>query len=214
MSPCAIHKVVFIFFIFIFNACDSKKPNTESEDVSGNKPPPTVLSDTAVEKLIKDKAYYILKLIKEKNFAALSSQVHPKNGLRLTPYAYVSPEQDLSFTPREVKDLAMADAVYTWGFYDGSGKPIKATFEEYYQEFIYNADFINAEVHYNNDQQRGNAINNSRDVYGIEAEIVEFYIPGQEEKFGGMDWKSLRLVFTPYNNKWYLEGIIHAQWTI
>jgi len=44
--------------------------------------------------------------------------------------------------------------------------------------------------------------------------IVEYYFPGFKAKFGGMDWKSLRLVFEKYKDNWKLRGIIHNQWTI
>jgi hypothetical protein len=43
--------------------------------------------------------------------------------------------------------------------------------------------------------------------------IVEYYFPGFDLQLQGMDWRSLRLVFTLYDNTWYLVGIIHDQWT-
>ena len=44
--------------------------------------------------------------------------------------------------------------------------------------------------------------------------IVEYYFPGFNPEYEGMDWKSLRLVFEQYEDNWYLVGIIHNQWTI
>jgi hypothetical protein len=47
-----------------------------------------------------------------------------------------------------------------------------------------------------------------------DATVVEFHFPGFEEKYEGMDWKSLRVVVEKLDNKWYVVGIIHDQWTI
>lgn len=165
--------------------------------------------------IVLNKAKKIIQLLEEKNFENLAKYIHPGNGLRFSPYAFVDKEQDQVFPPSEIRHLKNKGKVYNWGFYDGSGKPIEGTFEEYYQQFIYDKDFADsAKIIIDQDHQRGNSINNSREAYGQESHIVEFYVPGQEEKYGGMDWKSLRLVFSKYNGKWYLEGIIHSQWTI
>ncbi|HYF94322.1 MAG TPA: hypothetical protein VD969_19050 [Symbiobacteriaceae bacterium] len=43
--------------------------------------------------------------------------------------------------------------------------------------------------------------------------MVEFHFPGFEAKYGGMDWRSLRLVYERLGNAWFLVGIIHGQWT-
>ena len=44
--------------------------------------------------------------------------------------------------------------------------------------------------------------------------VVEYYFPGFNPEYEGMDWKSLRLVFEKYEDSWKLVGIIHNQWTI
>jgi hypothetical protein len=43
--------------------------------------------------------------------------------------------------------------------------------------------------------------------------IVEYYFPGFDPQYGGMDWRSLRLVFSDHGGTWYLAGIIHDEWT-
>jgi hypothetical protein len=103
---------------------------------------------------------------------------------------------------------------YTWGKSMGTGEPITLTFAEYYQGFVYGADFMKApKVGYNTVIGRGNTINNWPEVYpnGI---MVEYHFPGFDEKFQGMDWRSLRLVFEREKEIWYLVGIINDQWTI
>jgi len=43
---------------------------------------------------------------------------------------------------------------------------------------------------------------------------VEYHFPGIDPQYGGLDWRSLRLVFQQSGGEWYLVGIIHDQWTI
>jgi hypothetical protein len=58
----------------------------------------------------------------------------------------------------------------------------------------------------------GNSIDNSSEFYP-EAKIVEYYFSGFDPQYGGMDWRSLRLVFSELNDTWYLVGVIHDEWT-
>ena len=50
--------------------------------------------------------------------------------------------------------------------------------------------------------------------YYQSAVVVEFYFPGFDPQYAGMDWRSLRLVFMQQGSDWFLVGIIHDQWTI
>jgi hypothetical protein len=43
--------------------------------------------------------------------------------------------------------------------------------------------------------------------------VVEYYFPGFDPQYEGMDWRSLRLIFLQDNDVWYLAGIVHDQWT-
>ena len=135
-------------------------------------------------------------------------------GVRFSPYAYVDVDKDLVFTADKVKKLATDSTLYLWGYYDGSGEPIRLKFSDYYKKFIYDVDFLNAEqVGYNKTLGHGNSLNNSFEVYKNSI-IVEYYFSGFDPQYGGMDWRSLRLVFEKKNDVWYLVGIIHDQWTI
>jgi len=65
----------------------------------------------------------------------------------------------------------------------------------------------------NQEVMRGNIINNAFNVYQGKY-IVEFYIPGIDPKYDGMDRRSLTLVLEKTDEKRYLIGIIHNQRTI
>lgn len=79
---------------------------------------------------------------------------------------------------------------------------------------MYDVDFLNApNISLNKTISSGNSLNNIDSVYG-NCTYVEFYFPGFKEKYDGMDWRSLKLVFEKQDNKLFLIGVIHDQWTI
>ncbi|WIV10581.1 hypothetical protein [Proteiniborus sp. MB09-C3] len=166
-------------------------------------------SDNLLVKVIE-----VIGLIKDKDMNGLSVYVHPTKGLRFTPYPYVDTQKDLVFTAGQVADIIKDTKVYTWGSYDGSGEPIKLSFNEYYDKFIYDEDFANPHMIGNNVAiGKGNTTDNIKEAYP-EGYFVEFYFKGFESKYEGIDWRNLKLVFEEENGTWYLVGIVHGQWTI
>ena len=173
------------------------------------------LSEAEAKKVIAGRAREVLQALKGKDMNRLSSFVHPRKGVRFSPYNYVEAESDLVFSRKQVKGLLASRKRYLWGAFDGSGDPIRLTFRAYHKRFIYDVDFLRAkQVAYNGESlAHGNAINNIRDSYP-RAIIVEHYIPGTNPKYDGMDWRSLWLVFEEQNKMWYLVGVAHGEWTI
>ena len=143
----------------------------------------------------------------------LSSIIHPNLCLRFSPYPYLL-DSDQTFCPEDMAGLLGSDTLFTWGRYDGSGEPIKLSFDDYHQRFVYDQDFFQPEiVGLNQEVSSGNAINNIPDVYpdGI---VVEYHFPGFDPKYSGMDWRSLRLVFVQEKGGWFLVALVHGEWTI
>jgi hypothetical protein len=63
-------------------------------------------------------------------------------------------------------------------------------------------------------QAKGNSVDNAAQVYP-DARIVEYHVPGRNPDYGGMDWRSLRLVFEEgEGGRWLLVAVIHDEWTI
>ncbi|MDP5273526.1 hypothetical protein [Chengkuizengella axinellae] len=167
-----------------------------------------------LEDLILNKANEVILLLKNENMAQLSSYVHPNNGVRISPYPFVNVNSDLVFSANQISTFMTDNNVYTWGSYDGSGEPIQLTPSDYYNAFIYSADFANPEqISYNQILGAGNMIQNKVSVYP-NANIVEFYFSGFDPQYNGMDWQSLSLVFEEYDGDWYLVGMIKGAWTI
>jgi outer membrane murein-binding lipoprotein Lpp len=154
--------------------------------------------------------------LKDGNMDRLWRLVHPVKGVRFSPYATVNTAAggDLVFGASDVRGLMADPAAYRWGAYDGSGLPIDATFREYYDEFVYDVDFVRPDV-VGFDQRvgQGNSIDNIADAYpgGV---MVEYHFEGFDPQYAGMDWRSLRLVFEEQGGVWYLVGIVHDEWTI
>ncbi len=147
------------------------------------------------------------------DYSLLKDLIHPQLCLRFAPYQYLR-ETDQVFCPEELMAAQESDAVRVWGNYDGSGEPIQLTFQAYHERFVYDKDFFQPEVvGFDQEVSQGNSINNIPDIYpdGI---MVEYYFPGFDPQYGGMDWRSLRLVFVSLEGRWYLAAVVHGEWTI
>lgn len=194
---------------------DNETSETNETDKSQDKQQNNgILGNADAKKVIEATAEQVITAISEKDVATISEFVHPEKGLRFTPYTFVSLESDIVYTKEEVKNFFDDSNEYLWGYYDGSGEDIRLTPSEYYSSFIYTEDFKNApQVGYNEVLRFGNMQENQFEVYESPI-VVEYYFPGFDPDFEGLDWKSLRLVFEEYEDNWKLVGIIHNQWTI
>lgn len=158
-------------------------------------------------------ALEVMEDIKNKDFDDLSDYVGSE-GLLFSPYGYVDTENAVVLSEDEVENLDNNNEEYQWGSYDGSGEEILLNFSDYYDEFIYDQDFIEAEIIGNNVRiGQGNSLENIHEVFD-DAKFVEFHFSGFEEEYEGIDWVSLRLVFVEDGDSWNLVAVVHDQWTI
>ena len=174
-------------------------------------------SSAEAERVVGARAGEAVAALQAADMAKLAELVHPDLGVRFSPYAYVRADgdkADVVLRREQLRGAMNERTVFHWGHFDGTGRPITMQFEDYYKRFVYDVDFAEAPaVGYNQVLGRGNTLNNLFQVYAG-AMVVEYHFPGFDEKFQGMDWKSLRLVFQEHEGAWYLVGIIHDQWTI
>jgi hypothetical protein len=175
-------------------------------ELSGANPNAAALAARAIE---------VLELLKARDMARLASLVHPEEGLRFSPWAYVRAGSDVLFRRDQVAGLWTDTTRYIWGEHDGTGEPIALPFAEYYRRYVLDHDFTQAprRAFSSAPIRPGNTPSNLARVYPG-AEWVEFHFPGFDPKYGGMDWSSLWLVFRRHVNDWLLVGIVHGQWTI
>jgi hypothetical protein len=173
------------------------------------------LSAREAQNVAEPSAKLVIDAMAKKDMAALSKYVHPTKGVRFSPYSSVNLKTDRVLKTSDIANATQDKKTHTWGEFDGSGEPINLTFAKYYQQFVYNYDYqkLSKQRGFNRSIGTGNSINNIKTAYpnGV---AVEYYVPGQNPDYGGMDWGSLTLVFEQHtDNNWYLVGVIHGQWT-
>jgi hypothetical protein len=226
--------IITVLLVLSIAACQSNVSNNGNED-NGNSPAVNepkndngtknseieleytaegIIKPEIAERIIKTRSDELIQALKAKDADLIAEYVHPDKGVRFTPYTHVSTDSDQVFDQESMKGFFSDQQVYLWGNYDGSGYEIRLTPSQYYEKFIYTADFMNAEeVGYNEVLSVGNMLENQFEVYENPI-IVEYYFSGFNPEYEGMDWQSLRLVFEEYEDEWKLVGIIHNQWTI
>ncbi len=172
-----------------------------------------ITSSSAKETSLLNISNNILNALKNKDMNFIKDYVGAK-GVRFSHSTYVNVDRDVVLTKNEIANAFNSNKIYLWGVSDGKGENINLNFSDYYKKYIYDKDFLNADL-IGNDVFIGtcNTINNAKQVY-VNSKIIEYHFKGFDPQVAGIDWESLRLVFENQNNNWYLVGIIHAQWTV
>ena len=154
-----------------------------------------------------------LSAIKSYRYDQLQKIIHPDLCLRFSPYSYLN-SSNLTFCGSEIDLAAASEDLLIWGSYDGTGNPINLSFEDYHEEFVYDQDYFHSPiVGYNTEVSSGNSLNNIQEIFP-DGMMIEYYFPGFDPQYGGLDWRSIRLVFVQHGMDWYLTAIIHGEWTI
>jgi hypothetical protein len=177
-------------------------------------PTPSPTSSAKVEGYL-ERANQIIQLIHAGDWATVANRyVSNKRGVRFSPYASVRADKDVTLSATDLKDTSSKPTVYNWGDFDGSGMAIKMTFAKYVEKFVDDADYPQADIIGNNTVVgTGNSKNNVSTAYPG-AKFVEYHFKGFDPQYGGMDWKSVRLVLEQIDGQWMLVGVIHDQWTM
>ncbi|MDQ6858738.1 MAG: hypothetical protein M3Z65_07070 [Chloroflexota bacterium] len=183
------------------------------------KPTPTdiraarALPEAEAKRQVESTALAVVNALKAKDGAKLATFAHPDKGIRFSMYPFVHVDTDQVLKAADLAGAFTDPKVRLWGISDGQGAEVRLTFANYYPKFIYDVDFAKApQVSYNRAIGSGTVPDNSATVYP-DAIMVEFHYPGFDPQYGGMDWRSLRLLFEQKNGTWFLVGIVHGQWT-
>ncbi len=157
-----------------------------------------------------ERANTVLKLLKEKDFASLGDFVSPE-GLLFSPYGHIAGDAQV-FAAADLVQAYASESILTWGNYVGSGDPIEATFKNYYEEFVYNANFVNSTKVGNNIFVGGGiTLYNFDDVFPGSS-FVEYHFPSLSDTPGWLDWASLHLIFVKSSGEWLLAAVVHDSW--
>jgi hypothetical protein len=156
----------------------------------------------------------ILTAIKNKDYKSLAGFVHPLRGLLFSPYAFIDTAADLVIQANELELMAKNNKSMNWNSsWDEDDADSLMTIHKYFNNFVYDVDFLNAPLRsFNEFHSQGTDLNNVKEVFPA-SDIVEYFFSGFDKKYGGMDYRGLRLVFESYNGKHYLVAIVHDKWT-
>jgi hypothetical protein len=156
----------------------------------------------------------ILRTMRSRDYQSFSSFVHPAKGVRFSPYGYIDTAHHLVLTAARLGDATIRKGKKYWGSFDGTGDSILLDIDHYFADFAYGSDFLNAPQRaVNRFLGNGNSFNNLETAYPS-ADFTEFYFPGFDKRYEGMDWSTIRLVFEEYHGRYFLVGIVGDRWTI
>jgi len=203
-----------LFYVLILASCHNNSANGAAETSAGSIP--VARDSTNHDSVAIVLSKQILSALRNNDYETFSQFMHPLSGVRFSPYGYIDTISDIVLKKEELINHFRMEQQQTikWGDYDGSGEPMLLTIDDYFNKFVYNVDFLHApQTSLNKMIGSGNSLNNLAAIY-TGCDFTEHYFPGFDEKYGGMDWCTLRLVFKMYNSRTYLAGIVHDQWTI
>ncbi|WP_198333581.1 hypothetical protein [Psychrobacter namhaensis] len=211
--PSQLAIVGLLAFLMTATGCQSSAETSTAIPKQSNDHSSTpVFSDTS-QQTLRQQALRIQRALANKDFARITNDIHPTRGVRFSMYAYVRPKTDKVFSREQyARYLEQSNVRFTWGERDGTGNPLVIPLPEYLDTWVNAKQFNDTTISINNFQKSSNSINNLRKVYP-NSDFVEFYYSGSE-KYDGIDWRVLRLVFDEYQGKRYLVAIINDQWTV
>lgn len=159
-----------------------------------------------------NKAMEVLLAISCLDYQALAEYAHPEKGILFSPDPYVDYNEDSVFTLAQIRDFG-SGGKYKWGCFCTSEQLIEETADEYFDDYVYNKDFLNSnQTNINKCYRTGNCPENAAEVFpgGV---YVEFHEEGTEE-LGGLDWASLKIVMEEYEGSLKVVAVVHSIYTL
>ena len=162
---------------------------------------------------IMESSKEILSLMQKDNWNEIAQFVHPLKWVRLSPYTFIDLQNSVVLYPNDF-DGDLNNEEILWWYTDGAGFEINETKYNYFQKWVYPADFLYAnQIIINQKIARWNNLNNIDDVFP-DAQSVEYYFDWFDPQYEWLDRMSLTLVFEEYQWTYYLVWIIRGSWTI
>lgn len=154
---------------------------------------PSAQTSNAARPFVEDTVNRVLTALAERDFESLASFVE-QEGLIVSPYVMLD-KDDVRLSRAEVEHCGSNPQKRLWGYRDGSGAPIELSCRQYFDEFVWDADYRKAdEVLYDEPRQRGLDPNNNHD-FAPGAIVVELHLRETPEGVNPYTpWKSLRLL--------------------
>ena len=203
---------VLVFLLAVTGCQSSAESSANTSNQSAGSSSVPVVSDTSQQTLAQQ-ALHIQQALAGKDYASITNDIHPTRGVRFSMYAYVHLDKDKVFSREQFAQyLNQSKIRFTWGELDGAGETLIVPLPVYLDTWIDAEKFDTARITVNTFESRGNMINNVNEAYP-NSDVVDFYYKGSD-KYDGMDWRGMRLVFEQYQGKRYLVAIINDRWTV
>ena len=198
--------------ILAITGCQSSAESSAATSNPSTSTTSTVVADMS-QQTLKQQALRIQRALANNDFSRITDDIHPTRGVRFSMYAYVHLDKDKVFSREQFAQyLNQSKIRFTWGELDGAGETLVVPLPEYLDTWIDGKKYNNARITVNTFESRGNMINNVNEAYP-KSDVVDFYYKGSD-KYDGIDWRGMRLVFDEYQGKRYLVGIINDRWTV
>ncbi len=157
-------------------------------------------------------ARQVLATLAARNYTQLEDLVSP-NGLSLSAYPNLTLTKS-DVAQKDVSEIPKNTKVYFWGYTDGKGDPINLTIADFVNKYIYTHDYQKApNIGVNKKIGQGNSTN-SIDTDSAGRVFVAFNFAGFDERYSGMDWTTIYLVFDQVGDEYKLRAIAKDNWTI
>jgi len=151
--------VIGIFSIIVISGCNN---NVSAE--------PATIESVAIK---------TITALKNKDLEQLSLITHPSQGVVFSPYGYINQDSSITLSTDELSNLDL-NQNFTWGTYDGIGTPINLSVQQYWEQFIYDRDYLMApQVAQNQTLGTGNSLINIDTVFPT-GTFIEYYFPGED----------------------------------
>jgi hypothetical protein len=160
--------------------------------------------DEKEQQLLLQKTEEIYELLEEKNSVQLADYVHPTKGLQFAIYEMVE-NNNLIFSPEEVKQFNTDETVYSWGINLGvrDATQYEAIPNNFIDDMLTNSTYT--------EEPAVNVLFSSPGLlnYVFEAfpstHNVLYRYKGSEPG----NWQNLQFVYQYYVDDWYLSAIVH-----
>ncbi|MES2417599.1 MAG: hypothetical protein V4541_05395 [Bacteroidota bacterium] len=206
---------IFIGLCLALGGCGNRQNNDSNTwDTISLVPTKPQAPSLTQQDSIKAVGKQILQALKHKDWQQFSLHFLPNSTVLFSPYGYIDKSKAKQLPAADFLMAIQKNWILTWGSFDGTGEPIQLTIPAYFEKFVYNADYLNAEkTGYDQVIGKGNSLVNLQEAYpGLH--FIEYHFTGFDPKYKGMDWTSLRLVFKKQSNQYFLVAVIHDQWTV